>query len=226
MHITITGVSKGLGQALTRYYLEAGHTISGLARSEAAISEWQDSTPDGHFFSAVDISKDSEVASFAESVIDKFGPPDLLINNAAIINRNAPLWEISADEIEHILEINLGGVASTIRHFLPAMIARGSGVIVNFSSGWGRSTSPEVAPYCATKWGIEGLSQALAQELPHGLAAVAFNPGVIDTDMLQSTFGSSASGYPGPETWVKRAAPFLERLSASDNGASLTCPDF
>ena len=78
---------------------------------------------------------------------------------------------------------NIKGVASVIRYFTPAMIDRGTGVIVNFSSGWGRSTSPEVAPYCATKWAIEGLTGALSQELPAGLAAVALNPGVIDTDM-------------------------------------------
>ena len=73
-----------------------------------------------------------------------------------------------------------------------------SGVIVNFSSGWGRSTDAEVAPYCATKWAIEGLTQAFAQELPSGMAAVALNPGIINTDMLQSCFGGSASGYPSP----------------------------
>lgn len=55
------------------------------------------------------------------------------------------------------------------------MIARGSGVIVNFPSGWGRSTSPEVARYCCTKWGVEGLTQ----ELPSGLAAVTLNPGIL-----------------------------------------------
>ena len=71
-------------------------------------------------------------------------------------------------------------------------------MIVNFSSGWGRSVDAEVAPYCATKWAIEGLTQALARELPPGLCAVPLNPGVIDTDMLRSCFGGSAGGYPQP----------------------------
>jgi NAD(P)-dependent dehydrogenase (short-subunit alcohol dehydrogenase family) len=68
-------------------------------------------------------------------------------------------------------------------------------VIVNLSSGWGRSVSPEVAPYCATKWAIEGLTQAFAKELPEGLAAVALNPGVIDTDMLRLAFGDDSERY-------------------------------
>ena len=108
-----------------------------------------------------------------------------------------------------------------IRHFAPAMITRGSGVIVNFSSGWGRSTSPEVAPYCATKFAIEGMTSALAQELPSGMAAVALNPGIIDTDMLRSSFGGAAASYPTPEQWAESAVPFIAKLGRNDNGASL-----
>jgi NAD(P)-dependent dehydrogenase (short-subunit alcohol dehydrogenase family) len=102
------------------------------------------------------------------------------------------------------------------------MIQRGGGVVVNFSSGWGRSADANVAPYCATKWAIEGLTQSLAQELPAGLAAVALNPGIIDTEMLRSCFGGSASSYPDARQWARRAVPFLLKLSARDNGKPLT----
>ena len=104
------------------------------------------------------------------------------------------------------------------------MIERGSGVIVNFSSGWGRSTSPDVAPYCATKWAMEGLTQALAQELPQGMAAIPLNPGVINTDMLQSCFSSMASQYQDTEAWARKAVPFILKLSSADNGQSLSVP--
>ena len=104
-------------------------------------------------------------------------------------NAGAPLWEVPGEEFDKLVDINIKGVARVIRAFVPAMVKRGSGVIVNFSSGWGRSTSPEVAPYCATKYAIEGLTLALAQELPHGMAAVPLNPGIIDTDMLRASFG-------------------------------------
>lgn len=153
---------------------------------------------------------------------EPFGPPDLLINNAALINRNAPLWQVSAAEFDRVIDVNLKGVANTIRHFLPAMIRAGHGVVVNFSSGWGRSTAPEVAPYCATKWGIEGLTQALAQELPRGLAAVPLNPGIIHTEMLESCFGAAARSYPDPETWARSAVSLLLRLGPKDNGRPLS----
>ncbi len=102
------------------------------------------------------------------------------------------------------------------------MIKQKRGVIVNLSSGWGRSTSPGMAPYCASKYAIEGLTLALAQDLPAGMAAIPLNPGVIDTDMLRQCWADEASGFPNPKQWVKRAAPFLLNLSTKDNGQSLS----
>ena len=81
-----------------------------------------------------------------------------------------------------------------------------------------------VAPYCASKWAIEGLTQSLAQELPSSMAAIPLNPGIINTEMLRSTFGKSASGYPTAEEWAAIAAPFLLRLGPAENGKSLTVP--
>jgi NAD(P)-dependent dehydrogenase (short-subunit alcohol dehydrogenase family) len=97
-------------------------------------------------------------------------------------------------------------------------------VIVNLSSGWGRSASPEVAAYCASKWAIEGLTKALAQELPEGMAAVPLNPGVINTDMLQKCFGAEAENYPKAREWAQRAGPFILTLGRKDNGQSLSVP--
>lgn len=89
------------------------------------------------------------------------------------------------------------------------------------SSGWGRSTSPEVAPYCATKWGIDGLTQALVQELRDGLAAVALNPDIIDSDMLRTSFSSAAGSYADPKSWAETALQFVAELTKNDNGKAL-----
>ena len=104
------------------------------------------------------------------------------------------------------------------------MIERGSGVVVNISSGWGRSAAAEVASYCASKWAIEGLTQALADELPPGLAAVPLNPGVINTDLLQSCFGDSATEYRDADQWAETAVPYLLKIDSADNGKALTAP--
>jgi NAD(P)-dependent dehydrogenase (short-subunit alcohol dehydrogenase family) len=220
--VLITGVTRGLGRAMTGEFIRLGHTVLGCGRSETEIAKLRDRFPPPNHFAAVDVSSDGQVAAWAKGILETRGAPDLLLNNAGLINRNAPLWQIGAAEFSQVVDVNLKGAVNVIRHFVPAMIARGAGVIVNFSSGWGRSTDAGVAPYCATKWAIEGLTQALAQELPPGMAAVPLNPGIIDTDMLRSCFGGSSSGYPRPGEWAKIAVPFLLKLGAADNGRPLT----
>jgi len=220
--VVITGATRGLGRAMTEEFAARGHTVIGCGRSRTAIADLQKHLAKPHRFDVVDVASDSQVKSWAQDVLKSYGAPDLLVNNAALINRNAPLWKVPAEDFSQVIDVNIKGVTNVIRHFVPAMIANRSGIIVNFSSGWGRSTDAEVAPYCATKWAIEGLTQALAQELPDGMAAIPLNPGIIDTDMLRSCFGGSASSYPSPAEWAKRAVPFLLKLNARDNGRQLT----
>ena len=222
--IVITGVTRGLGEALAREFIRLGHRVAGCGRSVERIEALQREHGALHFFRAVDVASDSRVAGWAGEVMARFGAPDLLLNNAAMINRNAPLWKVSDQEFAGVLDVNVRGSANVVRHFLPAMVERRRGVVVNFSSGWGRSSDAGVAPYCASKWAIEGLTLALAQELPLGMAAIPLNPGIIDTEMLRSCFGSSAAGYPTAERWARGAAPFLLRLGPEDNGKQLTAP--
>jgi len=220
--ILITGVSRGLGRALTEEFIQLGHTVIGCGRSEKEIAQLSKQFPAPDDFSVVNIADDSQVAAWAEKILTSHAAPDLLLNNAALINRNAPLWRVSAREFSDVIDVNIKGVANVIRHFVPAMIKQGRGVIVNFSSGWGRSTDAEVAPYCATKWAIEGLTQSLAQELPPGMAAVPLNPGIINTAMLQSCFAGGANNYPTAKEWAKTAAPFLLKINSADNGRQLS----
>ncbi|MEK7676083.1 MAG: SDR family oxidoreductase [Verrucomicrobiota bacterium] len=222
--ILLTGVTRGLGRAMLEEFARRGHVVLGCGRARSLVQELKGLFAEPHDIAAVDVASDGEVAAWAKRLRLAHGPPDFIINNAAIINRNAPLWNVSADEFSRVIDVNIKGVANVIRHFLPAMIRCQSGVIVNFSSGWGRSVDAEVAPYCATKWAIEGLTQALAQELPSGMAAIPLNPGIINTDMLQSCFGASAESYSSPKTWAQRAVPFILRINAEDNGRSLTVP--
>ena len=223
-NILITGVSRGLGRALVQPFIELGHTVVGCARSTDSVQQLSESFESPNQFDVVDISSDQSVEAWSKRVIEKIGPPDLILNNAGLINANNSLWEVPPEEFDRVIDVNLKGSFYVIRHFVPAMIDAGQGVIVNFSSGWGRSTSPDVGPYCTTKWGVEGMTGSLAQELPAGLAAVALNPGIINTEMLQTCFGEGASHYPAAEQWAKTAAPFLLELTSANNGQALTAP--
>lgn len=221
--IVVTGVSRGLGKAMVEGFVAAGHRVAGCARSADAIAQLATEFGQPHRFDVVDVRSDPAVRQWAQELLAE-GPVDLLVNNAAMINANARLWEVPQDQFDDLLDVNIKGTANVIRHFLPSMFERQTGVVVNFSSGWGRSTSPEVAPYCASKWAIEGLTRALADELPSGMAAVPLNPGIIDTDMLRSCFGGSASAYPTAQEWAMRAVPFILQIGPEHNGQALTVP--
>jgi NAD(P)-dependent dehydrogenase (short-subunit alcohol dehydrogenase family) len=223
MKIVITGVTRGLGRALANFYIKAGHTVIGCGRGGPEIFELRLNHPD-HHFSVVDVALDNKVAIWASDAVGTYGPPDLLINNAAIMNRLSSVWEQSDSEFTKLMDVNLRGVMNVLRHFVPPMVKAKSGVIVNFSSGWGRSVSPDVGPYCMSKWAIEGLTKALAEELPSSMAAVPLNPGVIDTDMLRSCWAVGASSYPKAEAWAEIAAPYILQLGRKDNGKSVTVP--
>ena len=223
--VLITGVTRGLGRAMMDEFARHGRTVLGCGRFQGGIEQLRRRFGPPHDFSVVNIAADAEVKAWADRLLGSCGPPDLVLNNAAVINRNAPLWLVPEPEFSEVIDVNIKGVANIIRHFVPAMIKRGHGVIVNFSSGWGRATDAEVAPYCAAKWAIEGLTQSLAQELPSGMAAVSLNPGIINTDMLRSCFGSSAASYPSPAEWAGSAVPFLLKLGSRDNGQQLTAPN-
>ncbi len=222
--IVITGVTRGLGHSLAEEFIRLGHTVAGCGRGAEGIMDLRLAHGAPHSFEIVDVANPTKVAIWSAKVLAPGETPDLLINNAALMNDPAPLWKISADEFGRLIDVNLKGVANVIREFVPAMVAAKRGVIVNLSSGWGRSVSPEVAPYCATKWAIEGLTKALAEELPHGMAAVPLSPGTIDTAMLRQCWAEGAASHQKPEVWAKTAAPYILALGAKDNGRSLSVP--
>lgn len=222
--VVITGVSRGLGREMVKQFISLGHHVAGCARSTQEVARLNDQYGAPHRFDTVDVCDEQQVSVWASHVLTGLGAPDLLINNAAIMNENSLLWEMPIDEFSRIIDTNIKGVFYVLRNFVPAMVAKEAGVIVNFSSGWGRSTSPQVGPYCTTKWAIEGMTRVLADELPHGMAAIPLNPGVIHTEMLERCFGASARSYPSPATWAKTAVPFLLELSGDDNGNALSAP--
>jgi NAD(P)-dependent dehydrogenase (short-subunit alcohol dehydrogenase family) len=222
--VVITGATRGLGRAMARRFAASGHVVLGCGRNAAALASLAEEIGAGHALDPVDVTRSGDVDAWADKVVARFGPPDLLLNNAGLVNRLSPLWEVPAEELSRIVDVNVKGVVNVIRAFLPSMIGRGRGVVVNFSSGWGQSTAPNVAPYCATKFAVEGLTGALAQELPPGLAAVPLSPGIIHTDMLETAMGEAASSFPGPEEWAETAVPFILGLGPKDNGRSLRIP--
>jgi NAD(P)-dependent dehydrogenase (short-subunit alcohol dehydrogenase family) len=144
-HIVITGTSRGLGRALVQPFVDLGHTVSGCGRSASAAEAFNQIHGPPHRFSRVDVTDAAQVAAWTAEVLAANGPPDLLLNIAGLINRSAPFWEIEAAEFDAIIRTNVNGSANVLRSFLPAMLAAGEGIMVNFSSGWGGS---ELRTWC------------------------------------------------------------------------------
>ena len=106
------------------------------------------------FTSSVDVAEDDQVAAWAKDVLSDYAPPDLLLNNAGVINRNAPLWEISAGEFERVIDINVNGVFYCTREAIPQMKEAGRGSIINLSSIYGIVGAPDAPPYHASKGAV------------------------------------------------------------------------
>jgi len=223
--IVITGVTKGIGLAMIRKLIDLGHQVSGCGRSSDAISNLQQEFPE-HRFEVVDVANFQSVEQWSKNVLNWMGAPDLLVCNAAIINPNNPLWKVPTADFSNLIDINVKGVFHTIKAFSPDMVKEANGVIVTISSGWGRSTSPKVGPYCASKFAIEGMTKALAEEIPDEMAAIPLSPGIIHTDLLEICYESGASQFVKPEAWAEVAVPFLLDLGPSHNGQSLRIPEF
>ena len=226
MKIVISGVTRGLGRALAEEFIRLGHTVAGCGRGAEGIIDLRFAYGAPHSFDVADVADPVKVGIWAAKVLGFGEAPDLLINNAAIMNRPAPLWQVPPEEAKRLIDINVTGTINVIREFVPPMVAARKGVIINLSSGWGRSVAPEVAPYCASKWAIEGLTKALAEELPEGMAAIPLNPGVIDTDMLRIAWADGASAHRKADAWAKVAAPYILKLGPAENGQSVTVRGF
>jgi len=223
--VLITGASRGLGYALTRKLAEMGHKVVGCCRSAERVAELQREFGDSHGFRAVDVACDKSVHAWAQELAEELDcVPDILVSNAATFHEGKQLWRLEPDEVERVIQTNLMGPMNLARRFLPYMLKRRSGIIVNFSSGWGREVDQRVSAYAASKWGIEGMTKSLATELPPGMAAVTLHPGIIASEGLQRRFGEDAARYPTPEVWAEFAAPFLLSISPADNGRGLTVP--
>ncbi|XP_038893204.1 NADPH-dependent pterin aldehyde reductase-like isoform X1 [Benincasa hispida] len=224
--VLISGVSKGLGRALALELADRGHTIIGCSRDQTKLdslqAELSKTSLNNHFLFKVDVRCNKNVQEFAQIVAKNKLVPDILVNNAGLAHRSAKIWELDVEDFDNVIDTNVKGTANILRHFIPLMIPNNKGIIVNMSSGAGRSAHEDFAPYCSSKWAVEGLSKCIGKGLPKGMAIVALNPGSINTDMLVLCCGDLAAQYLSPQKWAIKAATMILNLTSKDNGESLT----
>ena len=192
-------------------------------------------------FAALDTADPIAAANELERAVDKLGFKGAMIHGLTggelfiddrrfwpIFERaqalDVPLYLHPA--LPHMFGVNVFGMVAMLQAFVPVMEERGSGYAINLSSTWGRHAAALQSPYCATKFAVEALSQALAQEVAPGVAVVSVNPGVVATDMLATCFGGDVSGATPPEECAASLVRMMERMDPSWNGRSLDAADY
>ncbi|WP_444883921.1 oxidoreductase [Microbulbifer sp. PSTR4-B] len=182
----ITGASRGFGALIVEKVLEQGDCVVATARKPEAITDRFGVNPN-LIAVALDVTNEDQAHLAAKTAIDTFGRIDVLVNNAGYGLLGA-VEEATAKEVEGQFGTNVFGLLNVTRAVLPYMRKQRSGHILNFSSIGGYQSGPGFGVYCATKFAVEGLTEALYAELaPLGIHVTAIEPGYFRTDFLDSS---------------------------------------
>jgi NAD(P)-dependent dehydrogenase (short-subunit alcohol dehydrogenase family) len=183
----ITGTSSGFGKSLAEAALEAGHTVVATARNTASLVSLQRQFGDNLLVAKLDVTNEDQIQQAVAQTIAAYGTIDVLVNNAGYGLLGA-LEEVSSTELRRQFEANFFGAARLIQEVLPHMRRQGGGHIINFSSEGGMMGVPGASAYNASKFALEGLSEALALEVAHlGIKVTIVEPGAFRTNFSGSS---------------------------------------
>lgn len=187
-HVAIvTGGSRGIGAAIARKLASMATNVVICGRNQSELQQTAASitSQGGHCEGLVcDVADLASVDRFAQTVLDKYRRVDVLVNNAGVGTFGGPLHTLPPDQWDRVINTNLRGVYHTIRAFAPKMIEQKSGDIINISSIASKNPLPNGAVYAASKWGLNGLTYSVAEELRgHNIRVTVVCPGSVDTDL-------------------------------------------
>ena len=222
----ITGASRGIGRGIAEAFAREGASVFLCARGEGALREAARTieamgAPVG--YRTADVSHPEDAELLVASALERFPDLEILVNNASILGRRAPLAELDVETWDEVIRVNTSSLFYVTRPLIPHLISRGGGSIINVSSSVGRKGKPNWGAYAVSKFGLEGFTQVLAAELePSGVRVNSVNPGATRTDMRAEAYPEEDPlSLPTPED----IAEIFVRL-ASDESGSVTGQTF
>ena len=213
----ITGSSRGLGRAMPSAVLEAGHYLVATARDATDLQDLVDRYGEQVRAVSLDVTDPAAAERAIQSATDAFGGLDVLVNNAGYGNINS-VEDVTLDDFRQQIETNLFGTVIMTKAAIPLMREQRSGHIIQVSSVGGRLGAPGRAAYSAAKWGVEGFSEVLAQEMAlFGVHVTIVVPGGFRTDFAGSST-SLSEGRPEYDAVVGAAARMQRAYSGRQPG--------
>jgi NAD(P)-dependent dehydrogenase (short-subunit alcohol dehydrogenase family) len=239
----VTGANSGIGRAIAIHLAHHGHEVYGTVRDPQRAGKLQSMAADAGVdvrLVIMDVADDDSVRTGLAHVTDRAGRIDVLVNNAGV-GGNAVVEEASPSEILEVTNVNVCGAVRCLEAVLPGMRARRSGAIVNVTSVAGRFAAIAQAPYVASKWALEGLSEELALEVaPFGIRVAIVEPGVTKSaifaknvdvpnstgayeDQYQRMFDFYAAGIPNATDPFEVAAVVYEAITTDSPRLRYPC---
>jgi NAD(P)-dependent dehydrogenase (short-subunit alcohol dehydrogenase family) len=217
----VTGAGSGIGRATTMALAEAGARVVVTDIDEARVDEVARALgAKCALAKRVDVARRDEMKALAADVHAALGPLDVLVNNAGV-GHSGGVLDTPLEDWDWVVGVNLWGVIHGCHFFVPGMVERGAGGhVVNVASLFGLLAAAGVAPYCASKFAVVGLTESLRAELaPHGIGVSAVCPGMIATDIIRrGRFADEGMRSRAADTFAQRGLP-PERVARAILGA-------
>jgi NAD(P)-dependent dehydrogenase (short-subunit alcohol dehydrogenase family) len=225
--VIVTGACGGIGSACARLFADRGARLTLVDRNRDRVAELEGSLGAAEFQElALDVTSEADMARMADAAVERFGVIDALVCAAGILRTGGqprPVSETSFDEWRTVIDVNLTGTFLSNRAVLPAMLQRAAGDIVNISSTSGRQGRPFDAAYCASKFGVVGFSESLAEEVGRlGIRVQTLLPDAVDTALWEQS--GSAALKPRAMLSADRVAEFVLYLLTLPRDAFLLNP--